>query len=350
MYEQWTPSMSRRERERLEQRAKARLRQLVWCGGIFLLIFGDVHTPVQRVMEYLPHDMQSAFTHLGTALTKGEYLVEEVGAFFGGMLEGEIPEFVVKPLEFVEKIEEQEEVEEEKMEEKVEINTLEEEERERLEFYQDSLAQFVSPSWSIQQGLWSDVMENVERREELERGEEREVNGEEDWEKEIEDIVMMPIGTILQSIEGDLSETHSDDYIYLGERSMVAPVNNVITSPFGMREHPLTYELTLHNGVDIRGSEGTPIVAWSDGVVEVVGRTSIVGLYLRISHGDEISTFYAHCSEIWVEEGQYVTAGEEIALVGATGEVTAAHLHFELKYQDVYLNPLHYIEHGGLLD
>lgn len=161
----------------------------------------------------------------------------------------------------------------------------------------------------------------------------------------------MAIGTILESHDPqDLPENHTYDFIYLGERDYISPVYTTVTSEFGMRVGPLTGVLAMHRGVDLWATTGTPIVSWSDGVVEAVGETSEVGLYVRVNHGDDIITFYAHCSEILVKEGQIVTMGEEIALVGATGKVTGAHLHFELRWKEEYLNPLLYMEYEGQFD
>lgn len=160
-----------------------------------------------------------------------------------------------------------------------------------------------------------------------------------------EETSMLPIGTVLlEGDSGELSAQYSNDLLYLGERDTAYPVVSTLSSEFGMRVGPLTGLMEMHRGLDMAAVSGTEIVAWSDGVVEAVGETSEVGLYIRLNHGDEVKTFYAHCSEIWVEEGQTVSVGETIALVGATGKVTGAHLHFELSWNGLYLNPALYLD------
>ncbi len=164
-------------------------------------------------------------------------------------------------------------------------------------------------------------------------------------EETVTESPMLDIGTVLLAGDSsDLPEHCSNDFFYLGERETVHPVVSVVSSEFGMRIGPLTGISELHRGLDLAAVSGTEIVAWSDGVVEAVGETSEVGLYVRLNHGDEVKTFYAHCSEILVEEGQIVSAGEKIALVGETGKVTGAHLHFELSWDGLYLNPALYLD------
>lgn len=333
MYEQWTPTMSRRERERLELQAKKRLRQLMFCGGFFLLVFSDVFSHFEGGFQEMPDTMQSVLQVFDSAAEETEYIVTEVGSFFQNLM-NKMPEDMV-----VNYSNEKELMLEEQM-----VETQIYEDKVVEEFYNETLAIFASPSWNISAHLWSDLMENIDNQDDIvEKMEEKVILAEETHQQ-------FPIGTVLQSTECDLPETHTTDILYLGERIIVTPVYDVITSKFGMREHPLTLEQTVHNGVDIRGNEGTEIFAWSEGVVETVGYTGVVGYYVILNHGDDITTFYAHCSEILVEKGEEVMAGDPIALVGATGEVTAAHLHFEIKWNNTYLNPLDYMEWVEILD
>lgn len=153
----------------------------------------------------------------------------------------------------------------------------------------------------------------------------------------------MPIGTVISSENGeDLSWEYCFDHLYLGEREMVSPIYTWVTSGFGGRINPYSEEWAVHKGVDLWASTGTEIVAWSAGKVVEVGESEAMGLYIKLFHGDDIHSLYAHCSEILVQENQVVLAGEPIGKVGATGQVTGAHLHFELTWGAYYLNPLHY--------
>lgn len=87
------------------------------------------------------------------------------------------------------------------------------------------------------------------------------------------------------------------------------------------------------NGVDVANSCGTPIYAAADGqvsVVDITGWNGGFGKYLKIFHPNDTETLYAHTSKILVEQGQNVTKGEQIALMGTTGRSTGCHLHFEV--------------------
>lgn len=100
-----------------------------------------------------------------------------------------------------------------------------------------------------------------------------------------------------------------------------------------------------HNGVDITADIGTDIYAAADGVVTYAQPASVwpYGKNVIIDHGGGYQTRYAHCSSVLVEEGQQVSQGEVIALVGRTGNATGPHCHFEVIYQGAYQNPSNYI-------
>jgi murein DD-endopeptidase MepM/ murein hydrolase activator NlpD len=85
-------------------------------------------------------------------------------------------------------------------------------------------------------------------------------------------------------------------------------------------------------------------VASDGGVVTFAGRRSGYGLCVTISHGNGLSTLYAHCSKLLVRAGQAVAQGERIANVGSTGRSTGPHLHFEVRVGGVPRNPWNYLE------
>lgn len=121
------------------------------------------------------------------------------------------------------------------------------------------------------------------------------------------------------------------------------PSTKYITSPFGWRPHPVLHYNRFHNGIDIGAKSGAPIIAAYDGKVVAASYTSAMGNYIMIDHGDGLYTIYMHCSQLYVSEGQYVIRGEQIAAVGATGLVTAAHLHFSVRLNGEYVDPLSYV-------
>lgn len=112
---------------------------------------------------------------------------------------------------------------------------------------------------------------------------------------------------------------------------MIFPLLNTITSPFGDRVHPISGSKQFHNGVDIRGKTGDKIQSPDSGTVVDVYSNSTGGNQLIIKHDNGYTTGYAHLSKALVKTGEKVTKGQVIGEVGATGNVTAAHLHFTLK-------------------
>lgn len=136
----------------------------------------------------------------------------------------------------------------------------------------------------------------------------------------------------------------SMQFYTLGLANTVNPVSGTLTSDYGYRDHPVSGSYIFHRGIDVGVPTGTPILAFADGTVEFTGESSESGLYVQINHGNGVSTFYAHCSKITVQEGETVRAGQTVAEAGETGNATGPHLHFALIKDGIYLDPLYYIE------
>ena len=125
----------------------------------------------------------------------------------------------------------------------------------------------------------------------------------------------------------------------------VAASGTVITSQFGMREHPIQGIVKQHTGLDIAGvPTGTPVVAAADGVVSYAGWLGGYGNCVMISHGDGVVTLYGHGSKIVASVNQQVKQGDTILEVGSTGNSTGPHLHFEVRVNGQYTNPLNYVK------
>ncbi len=116
----------------------------------------------------------------------------------------------------------------------------------------------------------------------------------------------------------------------------------LITSEFGWRWHPVLNELRYHSGVDIGASAGQAIYAAADGEVIVSEYEDGYGNYVVLYHGDGTSTLYGHMSERLCSVGDYVSAGQVIGIVGATGYATGPHLHFEIRINGDCTDPLMY--------
>lgn len=118
-----------------------------------------------------------------------------------------------------------------------------------------------------------------------------------------------------------------------------------LSSPFGMRIHPIHGDWRMHNGVDF-GVGCTPIYATRAGVVVVATTymSSSAGYYVMIDHGDGFRSVYMHmCQQPYVSVGEFVGAGQEIGCVGSTGWSTGSHLHFGISYNGTYVNPMDYL-------
>ncbi|GAB6059629.1 M23 family metallopeptidase [Desulfonatronum parangueonense] len=124
------------------------------------------------------------------------------------------------------------------------------------------------------------------------------------------------------------------------EMPFVRPVAGSVSSEFGLRRFFNDQPRAPHRGVDLRGAEGTLVRAFSNGKVVLTGDHFFAGRSVYIDHGLGVVTQYIHLSEITVQEGQKVIAGEPIGKVGATGRVTGPHLHFGLSILGVWVDPL----------
>jgi murein DD-endopeptidase MepM/ murein hydrolase activator NlpD len=107
-----------------------------------------------------------------------------------------------------------------------------------------------------------------------------------------------------------------------------------VTSPFGMRKHPVTGVQSFHNGIDIGAPHGAPIYAAADGTIERTFYNAQGGNSIILKHNDGMKTGYAHLSAFKVTTGQNVKRGDVIGLIGNTGVSTGAHLHFTVRNKD----------------
>lgn len=123
-------------------------------------------------------------------------------------------------------------------------------------------------------------------------------------------------------------------------KKITVPLHGRITSRYGYRINPISGKYGLHTGVDIAADEGTNIVAAYNGVIKDTGYGTKKGNFVLMEHIDGSETLYCHCSEVLVEEGTIIRAGETIALVGNTGWSTGPHLHFEIHRNGSTIDPL----------
>lgn len=117
-----------------------------------------------------------------------------------------------------------------------------------------------------------------------------------------------------------------------------------VSSNFGYRENPVTKAYGFHSGIDLAAPEGTPIYAAYAGSVSEVGYSAVRGNYIVLEHGNGVRTVYCHCSTLLAEKGANLKSGEVIAAVGATGQTTGPHLHFEIWLGTTRCNPAWVLE------
>jgi len=135
----------------------------------------------------------------------------------------------------------------------------------------------------------------------------------------------------------------SEEYVG-GKMAWPAPGFYRITSPFGYRVHPILRKKKLHTGIDIGVSSGNTIVAAQSGRVIHSGWLGGYGKVVMIDHGGGIVTLYAHNSKLLVKEGEKVKKGQGITKSGSTGMSTGPHLHFEVRENGQYVDPLKYVK------
>ncbi|MDR3046000.1 MAG: M23 family metallopeptidase [Bacteroidales bacterium] len=115
-----------------------------------------------------------------------------------------------------------------------------------------------------------------------------------------------------------------------------------ITSGFGMRYHPILKYLRFHSGVDITTPKGTPVYATGAGTVSSDDGGSGYGICIVIEHGYSYQTLYAHLSKMVVRPGQKVKRGQLIGYTGNTGLSKGPHLHYEVRKNGAFVNPVYY--------
>jgi murein DD-endopeptidase MepM/ murein hydrolase activator NlpD len=122
-----------------------------------------------------------------------------------------------------------------------------------------------------------------------------------------------------------------------GHGTYFQPFNGPITSTFGWRDS------TQHNGIDIDLNKGDKVVAAFDGMVRIAKNFGGFGNVIIIRHYNGLETVYAHLSKIKVKPGQVIVGGQTIGLGGSTGHSTGSHLHFEVRFKGVPINPKYLI-------
>jgi len=135
----------------------------------------------------------------------------------------------------------------------------------------------------------------------------------------------------------------SQDVSRLRRTPSISPVNRgYLTSSFGTRKDPFTGKRRMHHGQDFGVLTGTPVYATADGVVKSRKGNTGYGKTIILDHGYGIKTIYAHLQRYIVNPGDEVERGDLIAYSGNTGRSTGPHLHYEVRVNNIPMNPRHY--------
>lgn len=299
------------KRTTLGAKEKRRLIQLILCVGLFLVVFlgkgiapDGVFQSGEALLQLIRSDtdFKGAFSALGEAFSKGEPVTQTLGnlakeVFGAGTQEEEESQTAAGPVS---------------------------------EAARQALAQLpTQESMLLQLGVSPQTEQPV---------------GEEQAEPEPQTDQAASAPEIPAYTGPALPAGATMDYVDLGLTNSVTPVQGEMTSPYGYRDHPVNGEYLFHSGIDLAADIGTPVAAFADGTVDFIGESEAYGLYIQLDHGNGVKTFYCHCSALYAQKGEVVSAGQTIAAVGDTGNATGPHLHLEIKRDGVLLNPIYYIE------
>jgi len=141
-----------------------------------------------------------------------------------------------------------------------------------------------------------------------------------------------------------IKSIQSDEDYAGGTFAWPAPGYTRITDPFGYRIHPILKTKEFHTGTDLGVPANSKLVAVNDGTVIIAGWSGGYGKTVVIDHGGGIVTLYAHNNKLLVKVGEKVKKGQQISLSGSTGMSTGPHLHFEVRKDGVYIDPMIYLK------
>lgn len=144
-----------------------------------------------------------------------------------------------------------------------------------------------------------------------------------------------------EKLDRDTSSEPQAPVISIPSRMPLADAT--LTSSFGMRTHPVLGGRRAHKGIDLAAPTGTPVYATADGLVQMAQWFSSYGNFIKIGHGNDMETRYAHLSRIVAVAGSWVKKGDLIGYVGSTGRSTGPHLHYEIRIGGVAVNPIPYM-------
>lgn len=183
------------------------------------------------------------------------------------------------------------------------------------------------------------IIENTENLENTENSNENAIGGAEENTTENTSEIQNNEQTSNQNTNTiQLSQEEQDIANIKATTTFIKPVEGTISSRYGLRNPTTATVPTNHTGVDIAANMGTKIIASTGGEVVLASEEGDYGKHLKIQIG-EVSIIYAHCNNLYVQQGDQITQGQEIAEVGSTGNSTGPHLHFEIRISERTIDP-----------
>ena len=196
----------------------------------------------------------------------------------------------------------------------------------------------VSQIYSIFSNVLNQEEHTVEQVGEPEKTKEDIQDNEENIGGAAEEISTIELPIIEKEELPVLSQMEQDANYIKSTINFIKPLKGTISSIFGIRNPTTASVPKNHTGTDIAAITGTKIVAATDGIVVYAGDKGDFGKHIKIQVNDVI-VLYAHCNKLYVEEGNIIQQGQEIAEVGSTGNTTGPHLHFEIRYENRCVDP-----------
>lgn len=157
----------------------------------------------------------------------------------------------------------------------------------------------------------------------------------------------------IRSLKDGRAEAGFEDYLNRVQEELkrepgyvlaVRPTSGRLSSRFGSRRLKFEKRARQHNGIDLAAPKGTPIKAAGAGRVLSADWRGAYGRVVEIDHGEGLTTIYAHMDKYIVKKGQAVVAGQNIGQVGNTGRSTGPHLHFEVRVNNIPIDPLKFLK------
>ena len=184
---------------------------------------------------------------------------------------------------------------------------------------------------------------NNQEKNEQNNGTEEQKNEQEKVEENNEKNQQGAIGGAEKEIEesnetNELSQADQDIVDVKNTSTFIKPIDGIISSKYGIRETATENIPKNHTGTDIAANLGTKIKSATDGEVVLASSEGDYGKHVKIQIG-EVSIIYAHCNSLYVNQGDKIVQGQEIAEVGSTGNSTGPHLHFEIRVHERTVDP-----------